>query len=306
MAHRPTLGKGLASLFPNNTPQMAALVQPVEAHSPTVNPASSIWHTVVSLDLIKANPFQPRREFVDKTIDELAQSIRANGVIQPLVVRKVNDGYELIAGERRMRAAKLAQLKEVPIVIKKSTDRESLEMALIENIQRENLNCVDEAQAYQQLMEEFSLTQEEVSTRVGKDRASVANFLRILRLPELILMDLKTGVLSFGHGKTLLSVEDNTQRLKVRAEIVDKKLSVRDTERYIEQLKNSHSFDNESKKHSLDPVKQRLANLSQEITRKWATKIEMKGNSKRGKILVHYNSREELERILQIMQSSKA
>ena len=146
------------------------------------------------LDSIIVNPFQPRREFDPKALDELSQSILENGLIQPLVVRRVEKGYELIAGERRFRASKKAGLKHVPVVIRKTTDREMLELALIENIQREDLNCVEVSLAYFQLSQEFNLTQEEISKKVGKDRASVANYLRLLRLPEVVLESLKKAI----------------------------------------------------------------------------------------------------------------
>ncbi|RYZ83482.1 MAG: ParB/RepB/Spo0J family partition protein, partial [Proteobacteria bacterium] len=183
-----------------------------------------------SIEEIVANQYQPRRDFEESSLQELAQSIRSNGILQPLVVRKGPYGYQLIAGERRLRAAKIAGLKQVPILIRKSTDKEALELALIENIQRQNLNCVDEALAYLQLMDEFHLTQEEVSERVGKERSTIANFIRILRLPEAVIDDLKRKVLSYGHGKALLSLEDQDARLMARKKIVEDKLSVRATE----------------------------------------------------------------------------
>src|SRR4051812_2393237 len=178
---------------------------------------------MASVDEIQANHFQPRRDFDESALKDLAQSIRTSGIIQPLVVRKGSkDGYELIAGERRLRAAKIAGLKHVPIVIRRSTDRETLELALIENIQRQNLNCIDEALAYFQLIEDFSLTQEEIAEQVGKDRASISNFLRLLRLPETIIDDLRRQVLTFGHGKALLSLDDTEMRLRARAQILEK------------------------------------------------------------------------------------
>ena len=193
-----------------------------------------------NIDDIQVNQFQPRRDFDEQALEEFAQSIRANGIIQPLVVRKSSTGnYELIAGERRLRASKIVGLKHVPIVIRRSTDREALELALIENIQRQNLNCVDEALAYFQLIEDFALTQEEVAARVGKERATVANFLRLLRLPQEILGDLKAGYLSLGHGKALLSLEDPAHRLRARSQIIEKQLSVRDTEKLVEEMKQA-------------------------------------------------------------------
>ncbi|MGZ3688017.1 MAG: ParB/RepB/Spo0J family partition protein [Bdellovibrionota bacterium] len=258
-----------------------------------------------SLDEIQTNPYQPRREFNEEAIDELAQSIRVSGIIQPLVVRRVANGYELIAGERRLRASKKAGLKQVPIVIRKTTDREALELALVENIQRQDLNCVDEALAYFQLVQDFSLTQEEVAQRVGKDRASVANHLRLLRLPEAILEDLKKGALTLGHGKALLGLEENELRMKARSEVLEKHLSVRETEALVEAMKQgaSATVPTGGQHSAPTPVQNRLQSLAQELARFWSTKVELKGSERRGKIVLHYSSPQDLERILEAMQN---
>ncbi|MCM2323140.1 MAG: ParB/RepB/Spo0J family partition protein [Oligoflexia bacterium] len=269
-------------------------------------------HPGISLSLIEdihTNPYQPRRDFEPEALEELAQSIRANGIIQPLVVRKraQGGGWELIAGERRLRAAKMAGLRQVPIVIRRSTDRESLELALVENIQRQNLNCVDEALAYTQLAEDFSLTQEEIAVRVGKDRATVANYLRLLRLPEAVIDDLKKQVLSFGHGKALLSIDDNEARLQIRAQVVEKRLSVRDTEALVDQFKHKAEPGDASgatqAAKPLSALAARMAALGQELTRHWSAKVDVKGSERRGKIIIHYASRQELERILEAMKN---
>jgi ParB family chromosome partitioning protein len=263
--------------------------------------------TFANIEDIVANPYQPRREFAPEELHELSKSILANGIIQPLVVRKGPYGYQLIAGERRLRASKLAGLKQVPIVIRKSTDREALEIALVENIQRENLNCVDEALAYLQLMQDFNLTQDETAERVGKDRSTVANFVRLLRLPEAIIDDLKKSVLSFGHGKALLSLEDQDQRLLARKAIIEGKLSVRATEALIQEMTRKASSTGNAlvePAKDLTPVQTRLKNLALEITRSVGMKAEVKGNEKRGKMVLHYSSREELERLIAVMQNS--
>jgi ParB family chromosome partitioning protein len=262
--------------------------------------------SVAAIDEIRVNQYQPRRDFDDQALEELAQSIRSNGIIQPLVVRKGSGGeYQLIAGERRLRAAKLAGLKQVPIVIRRSTDREALELALIENIQRQNLNCIDEALAYFQLIQDFNLTQEETAQRVGKDRATVSNFLRLLRLPEAIIDDLKRQILSFGHGKALLALDDNDHRLRARAMIVEKHLSVREAETLVSQMKQGVEPGTQSSEpaKAATPAKSRFMALAQELTRHWATRVELKGNEKRGKILIHYSSRQELDRLLEAMQN---
>jgi ParB family chromosome partitioning protein len=329
VAQKPALGKGLASLFPGvaPTPSAAAAAAPAAAPAtetqgtgavsagsalpvmPQGNPGNHDRHPGISmanLDEIRVNQYQPRRDFDDHALEELAQSIRSNGIIQPLVVRKGNNGeYQLIAGERRLRAAKLVGLKQVPIVIRRSTDREALELALIENIQRQNLNCIDEALAYFQLIQDFNLTQEETAQRVGKDRATVANFLRLLRLPEAIIDDLKRQILSFGHGKALLALEDNDQRLRARATIVEKHLSVREAEALVTQMKQGGeaSAAAATPAKALPPAKNRFMALAQELTRHWATRVELKGNERRGKIMIHYSSRQELDRILEAMQN---
>lgn len=321
---RPVLGKGLASLLPVTPPPAPAtgvdLSNGAGALSagpaiPVLNPAPEMSNanripglTFANIEDIVANPYQPRREFAEEELKELSLSILANGVIQPLVVRKGPYGYQLIAGERRLRAAKLAGLKQVPIVIRKSTDREALEIALVENIQRENLNCVDEALAYLQLMQDFNLTQDETAERVGKDRSTIANFVRLLRLPEAIIDDLKKSVLSFGHGKALLSLEDQDQRLLARKAIIEGKLSVRATEALIQEMsRNVGSTGNTtaSSPKELTPVQSRLKNLALEITRSVGVKTEVKGNEKRGKMVLHYSTREELERLITLMQNSR-
>ena len=313
------LGRGLGSLLsgagvnpPSSPPGVSNPVDAVAAASAEMpNRDRHPGISIASVDEIVANEYQPRRDFDDHALEELAQSIRSNGIIQPLVVRKGPQGYMLIAGERRLRAAKLAGLKQVPIVIRKSTDREALELALIENIQRQNLNCIDEALAYFQLLQDFSLTQEEVALRVGKDRATVANYLRLLRLPEAIIDDLKRQILSFGHGKALLSVDDNDVRLRARKEVVEKKLSVRDTEALIDQLKKGSSMQAAAagaaagSSGALSPLKARLNNIAQDLTRLWSARIEIKGSEKRGKIVLHYSSRQELDRMLGAMQNDK-
>lgn len=318
MAQKPALGKGLASLFPpsNSIPAAPGVSGAVSAGPPVTTPTSPsqesasrdrhLGISMANVDEIQANHFQPRRDFEDQALEELAQSIRSNGIIQPLVVRKTSkDGYELIAGERRLRAAKIAGLKQVPIVIRRSTDRETLEIALIENIQRQNLNCIDEALAYFQLIQDFSLTQEEVSDRVGKDRATVANYLRLLRLPEAIIDDLKKQVLTFGHGKALLALDDVELRLRARNQIIEKRLSVRETEALVESFKNApgKNLSQDENAGVPTPISNRLNNLSHELARHWSAKVEIKGSEKRGKIVIHYSTRQDLDRILERMQT---
>ncbi len=318
---RPVLGKGLASLL---SPTVQPPAPPAHVTGPTAPsgataagpavPVSEVSNanripglTFANVDDIIANGYQPRRDFDEEELNNLSRSIVANGIIQPLIVRKGTYGYQLIAGERRLRAAKLAGLKQVPVVIRKSTDRETLEIAIVENVQRSDLNCIDEALAYLQLMQDFHLTQDETAERVGKDRSSVANFVRLLRLPESIIDDLKRGILSFGHGKALLSLDDQDQRLLARKAIIEGKLSVRATETLVQEMmrKSGESDTTPVAAVQLSPVQARLKNLALEITRSVGVKAEVKGTEKRGKMVLHYSSREELERLISLMQTSR-
>ncbi|MGE0614691.1 MAG: ParB/RepB/Spo0J family partition protein [Bacteriovoracia bacterium] len=334
MERKSVLGKGLASLLPGaatstqvpSAPSNATGTGPSNAATTgtgataagapnvvlpePVNSERQMGISMIATDDIKVNNYQPRRDFDTAALNELAQSIKVNGIIQPLVVRRTAEGYQLIAGERRLRASKLAGLKQVPIVIRKSTDKEALELALIENIQRQDLNCIDEALAYNQLLNEFKLTQEEVAQRVGKERATVANSLRLLRLPEQIIEDLKKGTLSLGHGKALLSVEDNSIRMEIRNQIIERGLSVRDVESLAQMMKAKVDATPEDVKAA--PVVQkaepgtaagRFQQLSLDMTRNWNTRVEVKGTGRRGKIVFHYRTREDLDRLLEALQN---
>jgi ParB family transcriptional regulator, chromosome partitioning protein len=330
---KSVLGKGLASLLPGASapPSSAPVVETAEAPAPalmgTGAVAAGVATPVISppetgnrdrhmgialaaIEEIEANPYQPRRDFDEKHVQELSDSIKVNGIIQPLIVRKGANGYQLIAGERRLRAAKLAGLKQVPIVVRRSTDREALELALIENVQRQDLNCVDEALAYFQLTQEFTLTQEEIAVRVGKERATVANSLRLLKLPEPILEDLKQGTLSPGHGKVLLSLDNPSARLSLRAEILEKNMSVRQAEVRVLEIREAEAAA-QAPASGVDggapksPLALRLSNLAQELTRHWSAKIEVRGTEKKGKIVIHYRSREDLDRVLSGLQSEQ-
>jgi len=220
---RRALGRGLGALIP-------AVTYDAPATSETI-PADR----TVPIDMILPNPYQPRELFSDDSIDELAASIREKGLLQPLLVRQTDSGFELIAGERRFRAAKRAGLKALPVVIREADARESLELALVENLQREDLNPLDEAHAYRRLVEEFGLTQEDVAQRVGKKRSTVANSLRLLQLPEEIRTQLANGTLSAGHARSLLGLASTEEQVIVAREVTGRRLSVRDTETLVRQ-----------------------------------------------------------------------
>lgn len=314
--NKSVLGKGLASLLPGSanasTPGTGATslaLNPAPMGRPHFDPNEQpglnrdrhMGISVIDINEIKANEFQPRRDFDETALQELAQSIRENGLIQPLIVRKNGENYELIAGERRLRASKIAGLKTVPVVMRKSTDREALELAIVENIQREDLNCVDEGLAYFQLMQEFQLSQEELAKRMGKDRATIANALRILKLSDFILSQLKKGALSRGHAKALLSIEDVSERESLAKEILEKNLSVRQTEKTAQEKKTARAPQKtESKKSAKLGLNPDLMRLTQLLTRKYMTKVEVKGE-KAGEIVMKFSSPEEMNRIVSIL-----
>jgi ParB family chromosome partitioning protein len=219
---RPALGKGLSALIPDAPPAVAS--GPLE----------------VDIDRLSPNELQPRMQFDDEKLEELARSITAKGIIQPILVRPLSgEAYRIIAGERRWRAAQRAGLLKVPVVVRdvaEGSDQQLLELALIENVQRENLNPLDEAVAYQRLADQFSLTQEQIAAAVGKDRSSVANFMRLLKLPEEVRADLAAGTLSMGHARTLLSLPDEAAQRHAAREVISRALSVRDTEALVKRL----------------------------------------------------------------------
>ncbi|MEW6057939.1 MAG: ParB/RepB/Spo0J family partition protein [Bdellovibrionota bacterium] len=303
--NRPALGKGLASLLPSSaTPAGQGSTEGASAPAAQTD-SNRDRHPGISMcaiDDIQLNTFQPRKTFYDETLEELAQSIRANGLIQPLIVRKANSGYQLIAGERRLRAAKLAGLKQVPIVIRRTTDKEALELALIENIQREDLNCLETALAYYQLIQDFDLTQENLAERMGKDRTSVANHLRLLKLPQPVQTLLRDGMLSFGHGKALAGLEDTTLLEKLAWEAVDKRWSVRELENQIQKIKNLQQGREEqlasADDSKLEPLQLRMKNLGKDLSAKLSTKVRLRGDADRGKIIIEYFNGDDLERVL--------
>jgi len=236
----------------------------------------------VFISLIRPNPFQPRELFAEEAIGELTESIRQKGVLQPLVVRKVTGGYELIAGERRFRAAQRAGLKEVPVVVREAEDDELLEIALIENIQRENLNPLEEARAYRRLVDEFGLTQEQVAEKVAKDRSTVANTLRLLQLPDEVKEQIARGALSAGHARTLVNVGSAAEQVAIARDVVGRRLSVRDTEHLV----RSH------RRRAVDPDHRALEDR---LTRSLGTKVKLHlRRGGRGKIEVQFYSLDEL------------
>lgn len=251
--------------------------------------------------LIEINPFQPRKEFSDEKLAELAESIKQHGIIQPLLVRKYNEKYQLIAGERRLRASKLAGLQEVPIVVKNLSDQEMMEVALVENLQRENLNPIEEAVAFKRLMDEFNFTQEEVAKKVGRSRPAIANTLRLLNLPSEVQSDLAQGTLTMGHARALLSLDTAKQQKDAWSKIQINGLSVRDTEEMVKKLNDPKNVSREtpnSKKAPLAAEKDpNLTEIENEFQEFLGTKVNVKNTGAGGKIEIEYYSAEEFERI---------
>ena len=226
---RPALGRGLSALIPPSPPPPPPVA--AETAAPPARPSGQPLE--LDIDLLTPNPRQPRTTIEEQALDELAQSIRANGVIQPVVVRPIGDRYEIVAGERRWRAAQRAGLLKVPVVVRQVDDEKLLQVALIENIQRENLNPIEEAQAYRRLVDDLHLSQEAVATAVGKDRATVANYLRLLRLPAEVRGEVAGGALSMGHARALLALPDDVAQRRVAREVIARSLSVRETEALV-------------------------------------------------------------------------
>lgn len=253
----------------------------------------------IDVKLIVPNKYQPRKEFKDENIKELSHSIEVNGLIQPIIVRKIGKKYELIAGERRLRASKMAGLKEIPSIIKDIDEKNSAKFALIENIQRENLNVIEEAKAYKDLIEKYNLTQEQLSSELGKSRSHISNTIRLLNLDQEILDYIIDGRLSQGHAKVLLSVKDKELQKDINKEIIERQLSVRETESLISKIptKPKESIDISNKRSKPSNIIAVEENLMNSL----GTKVKLKGGNKKGKIEIEYYSLDDLERIIEIL-----
>ncbi len=257
--------------------------------------------SIVRLSMVEPNRKQPRKNFDEEALNELASSMKKYGVLQPLIVKKKDDYYEIIAGERRWRAAKLAGLKELPVVIKEIEDVEAAEIALIENIQREDLSPVEEAKAYKRLTEEFGLTQEELAERVSKSRSAITNSMRLLNLDERVLALLEEGKLTGGHARTLIPVADRDEQYRLALYIVENELSVRETEKLLKRETGDRKKEKAKKPQS--DIKLYLDNIAEKLTEELGTKVKIvQGSGERGKINIEYYSSEDLERITDILR----
>ncbi|MBM3761666.1 MAG: ParB/RepB/Spo0J family partition protein [Acidobacteria bacterium] len=291
---RRVLGKGLSALLPNRPSSGPAA--PAAAAPASSEPTSGLVQLSI-LD-IQANPRQPRTNFSADKLQELAESIKVNGIIQPLLVRKLGDGYEIVAGERRWRAAKLAGLAVVPVVIQDVADDNVLTLALIENIQRDDLNAIETAVAYDRLSRELNLTHEEIGRRTGKDRTSITNFLRLLRLPEDLQAMLGDGRLSMGHARTILGLPTEELQRNVAEKIVSQGLSVRATEKLVQSMTEPREL-KEQVKVQIDP---NVKAAEEELQRVLGTRVAIhRKNEKRGRIEIEYYSQDELHRIYQML-----
>ena len=255
----------------------------------------------IDIDLIETNPFQPRTEFDETALRELAQSIKEQGVIQPVTVRKLGyNKYQLISGERRLRASKLAGLTKIPVFIRVANDEQMLELALIENIHRENLNAIEVAISYQRLIDECNLTQEEVSEKVGKSRSAVANFLRLLKLPAEVQIAIRDGHITMGHARALINITDKEQQLKLLQQIIDGEMNVRQTEELAEKAKNPEAKERKQTNFIPEHFKSKIKKLSQTLN----TKVKVTRNVKgQGSVVIDFKDEAEFDRIMELFNN---
>ena len=280
MSKKFGLGKGLGALIPD---------EEVVAEKNSID--------LIDINRIKPNNKQPRKNFDEEKISNLAKSIKDNGIIQPLVLKESGNDYEIIAGERRWRAAKLAGIKSIPAVIMELTDQKVLEVSLIENIQREDLNPIEEALAFRRLIKEFSITQEEVSKVIGRSRTAITNTMRLLNLDKRVQQYLIEGVISEGHGRALLSLDNNDTQYEMAIRVIDNQLSVRETERLVRDILNPKVKESANEEENIY-----IKELQSRISEHFGTKVSIKTKKdNRGKIEIEYYSPEELDRILELL-----
>jgi ParB family chromosome partitioning protein len=299
MAKKNALGRGLGALIDN--------AENVKTTVEETRKAAAICE--IEIEKIEANPYQPRTEFDEEALRELAQSIEQIGIVQPITVREIDGGkYQLIAGERRFRASKLANLKKLPAYIRRAKDDTMLELALVENIQRENLDAMEIAISYQRLLEECKLTQEELSERVGKKRTTVTNYLRLLKLPAEIQLGIKAKQLSMGHARALLGLEDSDTQLMVFDQILKYDFSVRRVEEVVREINNPDTAVKEAEKKEEKEATQKLKGeydqLAGQLADYFRTKVQLKRSTNgKGKIVIPFKSDEDLERILGVLDN---
>ena len=306
MTKKKALGRGLSALL-SDTPNEDNLEVdnlPTSKVGAT-HTASEITHgiTEIQLDEIEVNPFQPRSHFDQSAIEELAESIRVHGIIQPITVRRLAERqYQLISGERRFQASKLAGLTSIPVYLRSANDQQMLEMALIENIQRENLNAIEIALSYQRLMSECNLRQEELGDRVGKNRSTVTNYLRLLKLPPDIQIAVRDNKLSMGHARAIINVENADQQLYIFKKAMGEELSVRKVEELVRELSQKVQSDSEKAAAPAAPASREIAQLQSKLSSYFGTRVVVKSDGKKGDIRIPFLSVEDLNRILDILK----
>ncbi|SHJ27281.1 chromosome partitioning protein, ParB family [Lutispora thermophila DSM 19022] len=275
---KKALGKGLSALIPEST---------------EIKDSSESSVIEIKITDIEANENQPRRNFDEESLRSLAESIKEHGIVQPIVVRREGTGYQIVAGERRWRAARLAGLKVVPVIVKDYTDAQVLEIALIENLQREDLNPIEEANAYKVLIEEYSLSQEEIGRRIGKSRSAITNSLRLLNLPVEIIDHLISGKLTAGHARALLAFEDDAKKIEIAKRIINENLNVRQVEKLSQEKKKNKKA--KTKSAEICEIEERLRNI-------FGTKVTISHSKKKGKIEIEYYGIDDLDKILNILE----
>lgn len=251
----------------------------------------------LKINEIEPNVYQPRKKFDDQKLIQLSDSIKEHGIVQPIIVRKEENIYKIVAGERRWRAARLAGLNSVPVIIKDVSNKQVMEMALIENIQREDLNPIEEAEAYERLLNEYNMTQEELSKSIGKNRSTIANIIRLLALSKKVKESLIDGEITNGHARALLSIEDEQIQEKICKEIIKKSLNVRETENLVKRIQISN--DDNKKVKSVD---ENIIKIEDDLKKIFGTKVKLFNKNKKGKIMIEYYSNEELDRLLEIFK----
>ena len=301
---KPALGRGLGALLSGNPPLAAsAMASSVPVAAPA--PAPDNRERVLRVPLAKVRPsaLQPRKEFAAEALQELADSIREQGIVQPLIVRERGGFFELIAGERRWRASQLLNLPEVPVIVREADDRAVLELALIENLQRENLNAIEEAVGYAQLAEQFNLTQEQIAVKVGKSRAAVANATRLLKLPPVVQGYVREGRLSVGHAKVILGLSDEKQQVIATERAIKDGLNVRQTEGLVAKLqtRGQKISSATAKTPAVVPVDANIGRLEEKLREKFGTKVQLKYARGKGAVEIAFFSDEELQRVLEIL-----
>ncbi|MGE5677748.1 MAG: ParB/RepB/Spo0J family partition protein [Pseudomonadota bacterium] len=280
MIKKTGLGKGLGALIPENEDKVENAI------------------TEIKLTDIEPNDKQPRKEFDDSALTDLSESIKEHGVVQPIIVRKLGNGYQIIAGERRWRASRLAGVKTIPAIVKDCTNLEVMELALIENLQREDLNSIEEAQAYKSLLEEYEMTQEEIAKKIGKSRPAIANSLRLLQLPTVIKDMIASGKISQGHARALLAIEGEKKQLEIAEKIIEQQLNVRQIEKLAKTEKKKEKTIEKEDIYQIE-IKQ----LEERLKEALGTKVTIQHKKDKGKIEIEYYSNDELDRIIELMEN---